>query len=301
MSNTSFRQQLYGLLGDLPDRHRPITAERHLQEQRDGYVLEHLTLDLNGIEMVQAYFVRPTGATGRMPTVLFNHSHGGEYQIGKDELLSGRRYLQPTPYAVDLTKRGYAALCIDHWCFGQRSHTTESDMFKLMLWRGQVMWGMMVYDSLRALDYLISRPDVDSARIATIGMSMGSTMAWWLAAIDERIKVCIDLHCLTDFDALIAAKGLSKHGLYYFVPGLLKYFSTSQINALIAPRPHLALAGNLDALTPVAGLDRIDADLKKVYAEKGVEQAWRMVRYEVAHQETADGRQEVLGFLNRWL
>ena len=68
-----------------------------------------------------------------------------------------------------------------------------------MLWEGQVMWGMMVYDSLRAIDYLVSRPDVDAARVATLGLSMGSTMAWWVAALDTRIKVCVDICCLTDF------------------------------------------------------------------------------------------------------
>ena len=51
------------------------------------------------------------------------------------------------------------------------------------------MWGMMVHDSLRAIDYLVGRPDIDPARIGTLGMSMGSTMAWWVAALDPRVKV----------------------------------------------------------------------------------------------------------------
>lgn len=76
----------------------------------------------------------------------------------------------------------------------------------------------MVYDSIKALDYLTSRPDVDPKRLATLGISMGSTMAWWLAALDTRIKVCIDLCCLTDFHSLIEARGLDGHGLYYYVP-----------------------------------------------------------------------------------
>ena len=116
-------------------------------------------------------------------------------------------------------------------------------MFKAMLRQGQVLWGMMVYDSIRALDFLLERPDVDRERIATLGISMGSTMAWWLAALDERIKVTVDICCLTDFRTLMEKKHLSAHGVYYFVPGLLKKFSTAQINALIAPRAHLGLAG----------------------------------------------------------
>ena len=136
-----------------------------------------------------------------------------------------------------------------------------------MLWRGQVLWGMMVYDSLRAIDYLVAREDVDAGRVATLGLSMGSTMAWWVAALDERVRVCVDLCCLTDFEALIETRGLDGHGIYYYVPGLLKQFTTAQINALIAPRAHLSLAGNHDRLTPPAGLDRIDAELRRVYAD----------------------------------
>ena len=77
-----------------------------------------------------------------------------------------------------------------------------------MLWKGQVLWGMMVYDSIRAIDYLVSRPEVDQKRLGTVGMSMGSTMAWWVAALDVRIKACVDICCLTDFHALIVNRNL---------------------------------------------------------------------------------------------
>ena len=83
------------------------------------------------------------------------------------------------------TSAGYAALCIDTWAFGERRGRSEGHIFKHMLWHGQVMWGMMVYDNLRALDYLVAREDVDETRTATLGISMGSTMAWWTAALDE--------------------------------------------------------------------------------------------------------------------
>lgn len=97
-------------------------------------------------------------------------------------------------------------------------------------------------------------------------------MTWWLAALDTRVKVCVDLCCLTDFDALIA------------------------------PRPHLALAGNFDLLTPPQGLDRIDEELRRAYADAGAPpDAWRLVRQDVGHQETPEMRREVTAFLRRWL
>jgi hypothetical protein len=295
------RQILYGLLGELPDRARPVSAHLVDQETRGGYLLERLVLDLNGVELVPAYFVRPVAATGRLPVVLYNHAHGGDYVLGKDELLAGRVALQAPPYADALTAQGYAALAIDTWLFGERRGRTESELFKEMLWHGQVLWGMMVYDSLRAIDYLATRPDVDLARLATLGLSMGSTMAWWVAALDERVRVCIDLCCLTDFRALIETRGLDGHGLYYYVPGLLKQFGTADINALIAPRPHLSLAGLYDRLTPPAGLERVDQALRQVYAEMGAAEAWQLQRYGTGHVETAAMRAEALAFLARWL
>jgi acetyl esterase/lipase len=301
LSTDERRQLLYTLLGDVPDRHRPIAGRKRAERTQDGFLLETWDLDLNGIETVPAYVARPASATGRTPAVVFNHSHGGGYTIGKQEVLDGRTYLQPVPYAKALTDLGHTVLCIDHWVFGERSHTSESDTFKAMLWHGRVLWGMMVYDSLRAVDWLAARADVDASRIGTVGMSMGSTMAWWLAALDERIKVTVDICCLTDFHTLLARKGLAGHGVYYYVPGLLKHFTTSQINALIAPRAHLGLAGLQDKLTPVEGLDIIDRDLSRAYADAGHPERWKLLRYDVGHQETAEGRREVLAFLHRFL
>ena len=301
LSPAQRRRQLYGLLGALPDRRRPIGGTKRGEQERDGYVLETWDLDLNGIETVPAYLARPRSMTGQVPAVLFDHSHGGGYKIGKQEFIEGRSYLQPVPYAKVLTDLGYIALCIDSWVFGERSHTSEADMFKAMLWRGQVLWGMMVYDGLRALDFLVKRPEVDPRRVGTLGMSMGSTMAWWLGALDERIKVTVDINCLTDFHALLARKALALHGLYYFVPGLINHFTTAQINALIAPRAHLGLAGLRDKLTPVEGLDAIDRELTQVYTTLGHPERWKLLRYDVEHQETPEGRQEIIAFLKEFL
>jgi Abhydrolase family len=295
------RAELYTLLGDLPDRQRRIAARKREERAGDGYVLETWELDLNGLETTPAYLARPTTLAGRAPAVLFNHSHGGGYQIGKQEFLEGRSYLQPEPYAKALTAQGYVALCIDHWIFGERSHTSELDTFKAMLWQGRVLWGMMVYDSLRALDWLAERPDVDPARLGTLGMSMGSTMAQWVAALDERVKAAVDICCLTEYHTLLAKKGLSGHGIYYYVPGLLKRFTAADVNALIAPRAHLALAGLQDKLAPVEGLDIIDRELTRVYAEAGHPERWKLLRYDVGHQETPEGRREALAFLKAFL
>jgi dienelactone hydrolase len=295
------RKELYDLLGDLPDRQRPIDATVVAEQDLDGYHLKTLMLDLNGIEPVPAYFALPHEVDEQLPAVLYNHAHGGDYVRGREEFIRHREGFQSPPYARLLTELGYCALCIDAWNFGERRGRTESELFKMMLWHGQVLWGMMIYDSLRAVDYLAARPEVDSNRIGTIGLSMGSTMAWWLAALDPRIQVCVDLCCLTDFQALIETRGLDGHGIYYYIPRLLKQFTAAQINALIAPRAHLSLAGNYDRLTPPAGLDRIDRELRTAYRELGHPERWRLLRYDTGHFESAAMRAEVIQFLEEWL
>lgn len=295
------RKVLYELLGKLPERDRPVSVKVISREETDELIIEKLLMDINGLELVPAYFTKPKNCKGRIPVVLFNHAHFGQYQVGKEEFVQGRKEMQDPPYALALARAGYAGLCIDSWAFGERSGRAEIDIFKEMLWKGQVMWGMMVYDNLRALDYLESRADVDPERIGTMGMSMGSTMSWWLAALDERIKVCVDLNCLTDFQTLLEKKALELHGIYYYVPDLLNHFTTAQINSLIAPRPHLGLAGRFDPLTPLEGLEKIDRELKEVYLREGAPEAWQLRIYEVGHLESPEMRQDILDFFKKWL
>lgn len=295
------QEELYSLLGDLPSRSQPIVSKKVNEKRFENYILEDLILNLYGSNSISAYFLRPIETKPPFKTVIFNHSHGGNYELGKSELTEGNVYLQLPTYADELTKMGYAVLCIDAWGFGTRNDQTESELFKESLWKGEVLWGKMVYDSLRAVDYVSSRSDVDELHIGTLGMSMGGVMAWWLAALDPRIKVCVDICSMVEFDELIESENLDKHGIYFYVPRLLKHFSTSDINALIAPRPHLCLAGNNDDLTPKKGLDIVDAEMKTIYKEKGNLAAWKMFRSEKDHVETVEMREETKSFLAKWL
>lgn len=301
------REELYSLLGRLPPRDLPVSCQTVAVEDHEEYILEKLVIHIQSdaaasprVEPIPAYFIKPRG-DGPFPAVLFSHSHGGMYHMGKDELLNSCSYMYKPGYAAALARQGIAALAIDHWCFGERSGRSELSAFKQMLWDGEVLWGRMVYDSLKALDYLMSRPDADKKRIGALGMSMGSTMSWWAAALDERIKVCVDICCLTDYDELVKENGLDRHGVYYFVPGLRRHFSSAQINELIAPRPHLSTIGLYDGLTPIAGVDRIEESLRRAYAEHDAESALSVLRYPVGHRETAAMRADILTFLDKYL
>jgi hypothetical protein len=297
------RQELWGLLGDLP-LHRPATARRLHTEAGPGYTLEHLELDLNGIEPVPALLLVPEKRPRPAPALLYIHAHGDNYDLGKEELMTGLDVL--APYAPVCAEKGLVTLAIDSWCFSGRKHQPdgrrgEHDAFKRMLWHGQVLWGMMLFDEVQAITYLAGRPEVDSQRIGVFGLSMGSTKAWWLAALDLRVRLCVNLCCLTDYEELIHIDNLSGHGVYYYVPGLLKHFQAHEICELIVPRPHLSLNGRRDLLTPPAGVQRIRDHLLPLYRRYGRGEDCRIELFDCGHEETPEMRTLVFQWLDEHL
>jgi dienelactone hydrolase len=298
------RQALWSLMGDLPWQHQPGPVRSVRTEDHGSYTIERLVLDLNGVEPVPAVLLIPKKRQERAPGLLFIHWHAGMYDLGKEQLLQGVK-VQPA-YAPVCAELGLVTLAIDSWCFGERKHDSnghrgEEDTFKLMLWRGQTLWGMMMLDEFRALQYLASRPEVDAARLGAFGMSMGSTKAWWLGALEPKVKLTADVCCLTDYDSLIQTHHLSGHGVYYFVPSLLKEFTTTEINELIVPRPHLSVNGRKDPLTPPAGVEKIRDRLKPLYARYGREQDCRVELYDCAHEELPEMRRTIVDWMQKYL
>ena len=298
------RGELWGILGDLPWQHHPAPPQVIRTEKHDNYTLQRLVLDLNGVEPVPALLLIPDRRPTPAPGLLFIHWHAGMYDLGKEQLLRGVS-VQPA-YAPVCAEKGLVTLAIDSWCFGERKHeadgrTGEEDAFKLMLWRGQTLWGMMMFDELRALDFLAAQPGVDPSRLGVFGMSMGATKAWWLGALEPRVSAVIDVCCLTDYDSLIATHALKEHGVYYFVPSLLNHFDTFQINELIVPRPHLSVNGRRDPLTPPGGVERIRDKLLPLYARYGRPEACRIELFDCAHQELPEMRHRVLDWMDEYL
>jgi dienelactone hydrolase len=291
------REDLWRLLGPRPWRSGGVAGERLAHEERDRAVVEHWRLHLNAEQDVPALLLRPRGVTAR-GVVLYCHAHGHRFDIGKDELLVGRPALQSPPYGEALTARGWAVLAIDHWGFGERQYPSERTLVKRLLWQGSTLWGWRVHDTLAALDWLRAQAGFESLPVVTLGLSMGSQMALWSAALDTRIAACIDLCCAAEYDALLASGGFDLHGEYFFVPGLLRDFTLGEIAALIAPRPHLSLAGRADPLTPPAGLASLDRTLRAAHAALGKSASWRQHLEDGGHAETPAMRQRVLAWLD---
>ena len=291
------RDDLWRLLGPRPWREAGVAGKLLARQERDNAVIEHWLLHLNAEQPAPALMLRPRAATPRA-VVLYCHAHGNRFETGKDEVLFGRPALQSPPYGEALTARGWAVLAIDHWGFGERREPSERALVKRLLWQGATLWGWRVHDTLAALDWLRAQAGFGTLPVVTLGLSMGSTMALWSAALDTRIAGCIDLCCAAEYDALLDSGGFDLHGEYFFVPGLLREFTLAEIAALIAPRPHLSLAGRTVPLTPAAGLASLGRHLRHAYAHLGAADAWRQHVEDGGHAETPTMRQQVLSWLD---
>lgn len=247
----------------------------------------------------------PEGRTGRGPAILWLHSSTPD----KTQIIIPKSNGGEKPLGEALVRSGYAVLAPDSYWHGDRAGTAadsgraeQEDLFKRLLWLGRTLWGMFVRDDQVALDYFCSRPEVDPGRIGATGMSMGSTRAWWLAAIDDRIAAVVAVACLTRYQELMAHGELRAHGVYYFVNGLLKHFDTEGVLALIAPRPFLALTGDLDAGSPADGVRVLEGIVGRTYEALGAQDRFRSVLYpEVGHAFTPRMRAETLDWFDRWL
>ena len=302
-------QKVLRSLGDLPPRPSPAGARLISRERRDGYSVESVALD-NGVDgTVTALLLIPDHLQATAPAVLWLHSSTPD----KTQILAPDTNGGSTPLGEALVRAGYVVLAPDAYWHGDRVGTgpagaletgraEQESLFKLHLWFGRTLWGMFVRDDQVALDYLCSRPEVNAERIGATGMSMGSTRAWWLAAVDERVTATVAIACLTRYQNLIAHGELRQHGIYYFVSGLLKHFDVEAVLALIAPRPFLALTGELDAGSPADGVRELAALVGAVYAAIGAAERFRSILYpETGHTVTPQMRAELLAWFDRWL
>jgi dienelactone hydrolase len=285
---SAIRATLWGLLGDFPARPAVPDVTVVSRTDHDGYVLEKFTFP-NGLgSTVPGYLFLPRNAAGKVPAILYCHWHAGQYAVGKEEMLGTNA--TPVPPGPTLARLGFAVLGIDACCFGERNGQGpggpgekgadgEMTASKFSLWAGRTLWGTMVRDDLMALDYLCSRPEVDRARIGATGISLGSTRSWWLAALDDRIRTAVCVACMTRYQNLILTQEMKAHGIYYFVPGMLRHFDTEAVIACAAPRPMLFMTGDRDAGSPVSGIRAIEAGVAPVYRLGGADGAFVSIVY----------------------
>jgi hypothetical protein len=303
------RATLLNCLGELPPRPDPKKVKVLSTEDHEDYVLERFEFH-NGVDMtVPGILLLPRSRKGPVPAIIGLHGHGSS----KESICTDPKSAQLIGPA--LAKKGYVVAAIDG-CFGgervgkgpagpvsdKGAGPQELSLFKLYLWQGRCLWGMMLREEQCLIDYLETRPEIDAKRIGATGMSMGCTRSWWLAAIDDRIQAVIGVACFTRYTELIAHGNLRYHGIYYFVPGLFAHFDTEAINALIAPRPMLQLSGDQDGGAPTDGILTLEKKLGAVYRLYGKGDQFRSVIYkDTGHEYLPEMKEEMMKWFDRHL
>jgi len=245
--------------------------------QKDGYRIESLSYEVEPGDRVPALLLIPDAVTpaAKAAAIAIWHQHAGQYHLGKAEPagLAG----DPMHFTgAALAKEGYVVLCPDALCFEERQDPDgklsggnfERFEFLRYVVAGKSMAWKNILDMRRAIDYLVSRPEVDAQRIGCYGHSMGSTHTWLVGPHEPRLKALVGNCCLPTYDAIHATKIL--HCFPNFVPGWRHYGDTPEIAALIAPRPLHLNFGETDGGSPIEfvrdGIRRIAAAYEKAGA-----------------------------------
>jgi dienelactone hydrolase len=305
------RETLEKLLGEIPPRPKQLKIKTLFREERNGYIFEKFIIDNEVDSWIPGYLAIPSNAKGKVPAIIGLHGHSSS----KDNIFGSDSNTAQDVLAL-LISNGFAVIAIDSYFNGERrglgpagtmeiqenSSDQEMSQFKLNLWFGRSLWGMQLRDEQIALDYLVSRPEIDAKRIGAEGMSMGSTRAWWLAALDDRIQAVVGVACFTRYKELIEQRQLSAHGIYYFVPGMLNHFDTEALMGLIAPRPFLVLTGDSDAGSPLSGIRVLENKLHYVYRLYNKEENFNSIVYKkTGHVYTDEMKMEMLKWFGKYL
>ena len=232
--------------------------------------VERWSLDLNGARAGPGASGDAARRRALRGVVLYCHAHGNRFDIGKDELLTGRPAIATPPYGDGpsgngLRRAGDRPLGLRR----ARERKRASCSTSASCGRAARYGGCALPTRWRRSTGCARRRASPACRSSHSGCRWAARWRGGPPRSSRRIAGCVDLCCLAEFEALVATGADDLHGEYYFVPGLRKHFTAAAINALIAPRPHLSCAGAQDPLTPPAGLRAIDEAMRAAYAEAG--------------------------------
>lgn len=184
--------------------------------------------------------------------------------------------------------------------FGARQERTESERAKKHLWNGTTLFGQMLEELAAGISFLADHADINETCIGALGFSMGSTHAWWMAALNERVKATVALCSFADLGCLTQTPDHDGHGIYMTVPCLLNHFSTGQIAGLAAPRALMIGVGLQDWSTPERCFEKARKELDAAYSDTP-EALHFHIEPDMGHVETPAMRQASLDFLEAHL
>ena len=308
---------------------------------KGDYVEEYLTFQTTPDLRVPAHVLIPKGAARPAPGIVVLHSHDGLYLWGKEKVVENEQehpYLTAfkqrayggKSIAAELARRGYVTIAIDmfYWgerrmildddppayrdrsmalaepdirTFTQRASQGESLVARSLLTAGVTWPGVLLWDDMRTLDYLASRPEVDPARLGCVGLSVGGYRSFLLAALDERIKAAVDVGWMTSFGSQIKEHVVNTVGLSFHINGLYRYLDFPDISALVAPRALLVINGARDRLFALDGVKAAFETIGRCYAKAGAPERQQCRLYDAPHEFNLEMQTEAWAWLKRWV
>jgi len=309
---------------NLIDRTRvPLAPVVTVLGARDGLEGLHFTFATDVKERVPGILMKlksPAGSVPeRRPVVICLHATGGSKE-------------GCAPVLEELAAKGFLGVAIDGRYHGERAALGSYDDAILRAYRTGREHPFLydtVWDVMRLIDYLGTRPDVDPSRIGLIGYSKGGMEAYLAGAVDTRIRVVVSGIGVQSFEWALehggwsartgsfkpALKGAAKDAGVWFIgasfvrqfydrvaPGIYSEFDGPSMLPLIAPRALLTINGALDSKTPRAGVMECIASAKMAYAAAGAsDKAQFIIEENVGHEVTAEAERTAMEWFERWL
>jgi dienelactone hydrolase len=297
----SLRADLFDMLGlkPLPER-KPLKATITGKIERPGYIIEKLHFQsLPGLYVTaNLYLPRPARAGERYPTILYQVGHANQHRRDGNKAAN-----ECQQHGSWFATHGYVALVMDTIELSEIAGLHRGLLSGNRWWwysTGYSPAGVETWNAMRALDYLATRPEVDTTQIGATGISGGGIGTFWIAAIDDRVKAAAPVSGLGDLTFYAGEDGISRHCDCFFFYNRARWNYTT-VAALACPRPLLFVNSNHDVYFPMAGNERISARLERLYALFGASDLVDSVISVGGHGYRTDIRRAVYEFFNRHL
>jgi dienelactone hydrolase len=268
---TAGRAAFAGHLGFAP---RPF-AGRVVRAERTEFptfVREKLYLQSADGLWIPAYMLTPKGAAKPRPAVLAMPGHDGPADAsgrgaasiaGRDTNLNYMR-----SFGLRLAEAGYVVLAVDVAGVGEMAELNYLRLVRQGLLVGVPLKRLMLEEVHTAMDYLVSRPEVDAQRVGTMGMSLGGELAMFAGILDPRVKFVVSSGFFYSYKhyAFTSAASL-------FIPGILRVGDIPDLAAMVAPRPMLIQVGQYDPLIDAKRVGPYYTKVQQAYGAAGAPNA----------------------------
>jgi cephalosporin-C deacetylase-like acetyl esterase len=291
----TLRKRIIQLLGGFPAERCQLEPEVPEVHKFDGYTRETVYFNSRDRMTVKGYFLLPRNWKSPGPCVvcLPGHGRGVDDIVGIQEDGTQRTEYgeYQNDFALQCLDHGMAVFAIEQFGFGARrderarkagagdSSCNPAAGAALLL--GETMIGWRVWDTMRAIDYLLTRPEVDPKRIGAMGISGGGTTTLWAAAIDERIRAAMVSGYFCPVGGCIA---IMHHCIDNYVPGILKLCDHPDLAGLVAPRALFVESGTEDGIFLIDGVKEAVHHAENIYKVFGHPERFDREYFKGEHQ-----------------